>query len=126
MIISTFTLSDPNVSDQVRYHIEVTSQTANGVPVWSSLLASVTSELMAQGTTSYQWPAITSPGYYWWRVWCEDEYGMMSSTETILGQGGIAALSYKTDFDVVEIDPDPGSGWGNHLLFGVIITTTVI
>ncbi|MFH1541169.1 MAG: hypothetical protein ABID79_04885 [Elusimicrobiota bacterium] len=94
VIVSSFTLSDQE-NNQVKFHIQVTSQTSGDIADWSLLVFSYTSSLISTGTTNYMWPALADKATYWWRVWCEDEGGLTSSTSTVLGVDGAAKLGFE-------------------------------
>ena len=93
-IISSFTLSDAQSWDTVKFYLHITSVTSGTSADWTQSWHASTSSFLAQGTTGYQWPTLTNPGTYWWRVWAEDDDSATSSTSTILGVGGDAKLGF--------------------------------
>lgn len=95
-IISSFTQIDPNAgTNNVKFYLHVTSVTTSGDAAdWAQLWLNYTSAALPEGTTGYKWPALSSNGTYWWRVWSEDAGGLTSSTSTTLGQGGTARLGF--------------------------------
>lgn len=95
VIISSFTLDDPNTDEQLKFYLHITSITTADAADWSQLFCAATSQYLAEGATGYQWPALTDKATYWWRVWCEDDSGAVcSATSTTLGQGGVAKLGW--------------------------------
>lgn len=100
-IISSFTLNDPQANDTVKFYLHVTSQTSGADPVWTPLVFATTSAYLSQGTTGYQWLTLQDKATYWWRVWVEDNKGATSSTNTTLGQGGVAKFAFD------NISPSP-------------------
>ncbi|HSW89890.1 MAG TPA: hypothetical protein VLH19_03380 [Patescibacteria group bacterium] len=107
----TFTLSDPNTSDSVRYEIQI-DDTVN----FSSLIVDYTSGLQSQGTATFQvgqapgsgsyaigtQGQTLSSGSYYWRVRTIDNSGAASGWTTANGGspafviGGSAATSSPT------------------------------
>ncbi|MFA5779612.1 MAG: hypothetical protein WC947_05710 [Elusimicrobiota bacterium] len=100
-VISSFTLSDTQTGDTVKFYLHITSVTSGTSADWAQHWHASTSTLMMQQTTSYQWPALSDNGTYWWRVWCEDSSGATSSTSTTLG---VDSKTAKLGFD--NIAPD--------------------
>lgn len=88
-IISSFTLSDPEATEKVKFYLQVSSFSD-----YSLKIVNYTSALISQGTTEYQWPSLSDNGTYYWRVWAEDEWKLFSTTATTLGSGGDAKLGF--------------------------------
>ncbi|MEW6555867.1 MAG: lamin tail domain-containing protein [Elusimicrobiota bacterium] len=89
IIISSFTQSGPVPANDLKFHLQVSSDST-----FIYKFVDYTSALIPQGTTGYQWPQLTDNGTYWWRVWSEDGSGYTSSTATTLGIGGTAKLGF--------------------------------
>ncbi len=114
-LMSSFTISDADYGQQVRFVVQITSATNNaGAANWATLFQTARSGLIPQGTTTYIWPALNPNAFYWWRAWAEDSYGLSSTTSTALVSGGSAVLAYKTPFNPAFIEPQPGWGIGWH------------
>ncbi len=120
-IISSFTIIDTDLGQQVRFNIQITSITTNDAADWTSIFASTRSALTSQGTLNYTWPALNPNVYYWWRAWAEDQFGLTSATSTALVSDGAAVIAYKTPYDPHFIEPTPGWGvgyWGGGTAWG--------
>ncbi|MEW6555835.1 MAG: alpha-amylase family glycosyl hydrolase [Elusimicrobiota bacterium] len=94
LIISSFTLQDPQAGDTVKFYLHVTSVTSGSSADWSQPFFCTTSAYLSQGTTGYLWTTLTDKATYWWRCWAEDSQGATSSTNTTLGQGGVAKFAF--------------------------------
>ncbi len=68
-IRATFTLTDPNGANQVRFNIQFST-----APDFSYNFVSATSAFMSQGTTNYL-TALLPDGTWYWRVRCGDDSG---------------------------------------------------
>ncbi len=91
-----FTITDPDVSDTVRYHVAIDDSAD-----FSSPIATSTSALISQGLFGYYSTSSIPDGAYYWRVSASDNNGAASATTTA-NSGGVA-------FRVDTIDPNIGT-----------------
>lgn len=90
-----FTITDPDTSDTVRYHVAIDDSSD-----FSSPIAISTSSLISQGLFGYYSTSSLPDGSYYWRVSASDNNGAASATTTA-NSGGVA-------FRVDTIDPNVG------------------
>ncbi len=90
----TFTQSDSDVADTLRYHIEI-DDTSN----FSSLVIDAYSSFAAQGATSYT-SSVLPEGQYYWRVQSSD--GVATSSYATANSGAIA-------FGIDTVTPTAGT-----------------
>jgi hypothetical protein len=110
VVASSFTLTDPDGGQLVKFRIQISSVTYLNSPLWNQgLSVDYTSNWLTQGSTNFYWPALPNAGRYWWRVYALNQ-SSVPALATLLGDGTSPVISWKTDFDPKGVDIVPGIG----------------